>query len=226
MHALVGPNGAGKTTLFNLLTGFLTPTVGHDPPRRARHHRAAARSRSPSSASPARSRSPACSTQMTARRARRARAASADRPRASGSGARPDAMRQLPRPRHGAARAGRPRRPGRGARRHRSPTGRSARSSWPWRWRWTRRLLLLDEPTAGHGHRGRRPHRRPGQAGRERPHRGAGRPQHERRRLARRPGDRAAVRRRCSPRARTSRSAPTSGSSRPTWAPRVATTHG
>ena len=29
VHALVGPNGAGKTTLFNLLTGFLTPTLGH-----------------------------------------------------------------------------------------------------------------------------------------------------------------------------------------------------
>ena len=28
VHALIGPNGAGKTTLFNLLTGFLKPTVG------------------------------------------------------------------------------------------------------------------------------------------------------------------------------------------------------
>ena len=28
VHALVGPNGAGKTTLFNLLTGFLSPTSG------------------------------------------------------------------------------------------------------------------------------------------------------------------------------------------------------
>jgi branched-chain amino acid transport system ATP-binding protein len=28
VHALVGPNGAGKTTLFNMLTGFLVPTVG------------------------------------------------------------------------------------------------------------------------------------------------------------------------------------------------------
>lgn len=28
VHALVGPNGAGKTTLFNLLTGFLKPTLG------------------------------------------------------------------------------------------------------------------------------------------------------------------------------------------------------
>jgi len=28
IHALIGPNGAGKTTVFNLLTKFLTPTVG------------------------------------------------------------------------------------------------------------------------------------------------------------------------------------------------------
>lgn len=29
IHALVGPNGAGKTTLFNMLTGFVRPSVGH-----------------------------------------------------------------------------------------------------------------------------------------------------------------------------------------------------
>jgi branched-chain amino acid transport system ATP-binding protein len=28
IHALIGPNGAGKTTCFNLLTKFLTPTLG------------------------------------------------------------------------------------------------------------------------------------------------------------------------------------------------------
>jgi branched-chain amino acid transport system ATP-binding protein len=28
IHALIGPNGAGKTTCFNLLTHFLTPTLG------------------------------------------------------------------------------------------------------------------------------------------------------------------------------------------------------
>lgn len=28
IHALIGPNGAGKTTVFNLLTKFLTPTLG------------------------------------------------------------------------------------------------------------------------------------------------------------------------------------------------------
>ena len=29
IHALIGPNGAGKTTFFNLLTKFLSPTTGH-----------------------------------------------------------------------------------------------------------------------------------------------------------------------------------------------------
>src|SRR5690625_6050543 len=28
VHALVGPNGAGKTTFFNLLTGFIKPSMG------------------------------------------------------------------------------------------------------------------------------------------------------------------------------------------------------
>ena len=27
-HALIGPNGAGKTTLFNLISGYMIPTVG------------------------------------------------------------------------------------------------------------------------------------------------------------------------------------------------------
>ena len=27
-HALIGPNGAGKTTLFNLMSGYMKPTVG------------------------------------------------------------------------------------------------------------------------------------------------------------------------------------------------------
>jgi branched-chain amino acid transport system ATP-binding protein len=27
-HALIGPNGAGKTTLFNLMSGYMEPTVG------------------------------------------------------------------------------------------------------------------------------------------------------------------------------------------------------
>lgn len=28
IHALIGPNGAGKTTVFNLLTGFIKPSLG------------------------------------------------------------------------------------------------------------------------------------------------------------------------------------------------------
>jgi branched-chain amino acid transport system ATP-binding protein len=27
-HALIGPNGAGKSTLFNLISGYMKPTVG------------------------------------------------------------------------------------------------------------------------------------------------------------------------------------------------------
>src|SRR5258708_18516740 len=27
-HALIGPNGAGKSTLFNLISGYMMPTVG------------------------------------------------------------------------------------------------------------------------------------------------------------------------------------------------------
>ncbi len=29
VSAIIGPNGAGKTTLFNIISGFLVPTVGH-----------------------------------------------------------------------------------------------------------------------------------------------------------------------------------------------------
>jgi len=28
IRGLIGPNGSGKTTLFNLISGFLTPTMG------------------------------------------------------------------------------------------------------------------------------------------------------------------------------------------------------
>ena len=61
VHALVGPNGAGKTTLFNLLTGFLTPTVGPDRAGRPGRHRAAAGAGGPARAWPGPSRSPASS---------------------------------------------------------------------------------------------------------------------------------------------------------------------
>jgi branched-chain amino acid transport system ATP-binding protein len=27
-HALIGPNGAGKSTLFNLISGYMKPTLG------------------------------------------------------------------------------------------------------------------------------------------------------------------------------------------------------
>src|SRR3954462_9604515 len=27
-HALIGPNGAGKSTLFNLISGYMKPSVG------------------------------------------------------------------------------------------------------------------------------------------------------------------------------------------------------
>ena len=56
------------------------------------------------------------------------------------------------------------------------------------------RVLLLDEPTAGMGLEDVDRTIELVEAGRQRAHRGDGRPQHERRRLARRPGDRAAVR--------------------------------
>ena len=36
LRAVIGPNGAGKTTFFNLISGFLTPTVGPHRLRRAR----------------------------------------------------------------------------------------------------------------------------------------------------------------------------------------------
>ena len=58
---LIGPNGAGKTTCFNAMTGVYRPTDGRDPVRRAADQRQASSTRSPSSASPARSRTSGCS---------------------------------------------------------------------------------------------------------------------------------------------------------------------
>ena len=40
--SLIGPNGAGKTTFFNMLTGVYKPTAGPDRLRRHRRHRQAA----------------------------------------------------------------------------------------------------------------------------------------------------------------------------------------
>ena len=66
LFAVIGPNGAGKTSIFNCLTGVYRPAA------RARStldgHEligAPARRRSPSSASPARSRTSACSPTST-----------------------------------------------------------------------------------------------------------------------------------------------------------------
>ena len=60
IYGLIGPNGAGKTTVFNLITGLLPPSGGAitfngDSLRGAR------RTRSRAWASPARSRTSACS---------------------------------------------------------------------------------------------------------------------------------------------------------------------
>ncbi len=44
---LIGPNGAGKTTVFNLITGVYTPTSGDDPLRRPRRSTGSSRTASP-----------------------------------------------------------------------------------------------------------------------------------------------------------------------------------
>ena len=57
---LIGPNGAGKTTFFNCLTGLYLPTAGEvrSPGHGSRRSRLTV---SPMQASPARSRTSACS---------------------------------------------------------------------------------------------------------------------------------------------------------------------
>ncbi len=59
--SVIGPNGAGKTTLFNMLTGLYKPTSGRILFDGQRDQPLAARTRSPSSALRARSRTSACS---------------------------------------------------------------------------------------------------------------------------------------------------------------------
>ena len=62
IFGLIGPNGAGKTTVFNVITGVYRPTQRHACASTARRlGTAEARTRSPSSASPARSRTSGCS---------------------------------------------------------------------------------------------------------------------------------------------------------------------
>ena len=59
---LIGPNGAGKTTFFNMLTGVYKPTAGRIVFDGTRRRPASRRTRSPSSASAARSRTSASSS--------------------------------------------------------------------------------------------------------------------------------------------------------------------
>jgi len=60
IYGLIGPNGAGKTTFFNVITGLYSPTRAPSnwPANRIRRPR---RMKWPRPASPARSRTSACS---------------------------------------------------------------------------------------------------------------------------------------------------------------------
>ena len=60
--SVIGPNGAGKTTLFNLITGIYRPDAGEIMLGEQQPRRPASRTRSPASASRARSRRCACSS--------------------------------------------------------------------------------------------------------------------------------------------------------------------
>ncbi len=58
---LIGPNGAGKTTCFNTMTGIYRPSSGSVRVRRPARSGRSSATRSPGSASPARSRTSGCS---------------------------------------------------------------------------------------------------------------------------------------------------------------------
>jgi ABC-type multidrug transport system ATPase subunit len=61
IYGLIGPNGAGKTTLFNVFTGLYPRDGGEVTVRPASRWRWKARTPSPPPASPAPSRTSACS---------------------------------------------------------------------------------------------------------------------------------------------------------------------
>ena len=61
IFGLIGPNGAGKTTVFNAVTGVYPLTRRQDHVRGQQPHGIEPQRRSPSWASPARSRTSVCS---------------------------------------------------------------------------------------------------------------------------------------------------------------------
>ena len=151
LFALIGPNGAGKTSALQLHQPHLSGRGPH-PLSRQRHLRPVA----------ARGRQARHRPHLPARRAvpahERARQHHDRPPRASRH--QPAAADAVPRPRCGARRCAIARRSSASSSswswracatrmRARCPSASRRSSGWPARWRWSRRLLLLDEPSAG-----------------------------------------------------------------------------